>query len=484
MEQENKDWIKLSEVLVSKPDDFETWQKLVEAAEAGSTHDGISKSSTSTELNILRITYENLLDKWPLLHQYWLNYAEWEFKLGHTENCRQVYQRALVQLPRSIECWLAYTKFIILTSCDESETLKVLESARYHIGNHFYSHEFYDEYLTYLESRSKYDENMRKRFYILLRIIIELPLYHYGKYFKTFIQLVDKLDHQTAKYLIPDREMSRYNLKDLKQTSSKLKKLFTDVYISTQFKVYGLYTYEKRITRSYFHVNYLSKDQLNVWQEYLDFVELKYPELVELTYERCIVSTALYKDFWIRYSDYYIRKSQSIESAKQILLKAISITPMTNIELKLKLIDLETFQGNHVKARDIVLMNLRLFPECLPLIVKLLNLERMLHPNDDEYVLGLFETLISETKLVYLYKELVNYKFEDHAMSKFFRKFENNEDSWIFWTSYLECMISSNGNKEVTQLKKIYEQGLTKISSSTDREKFSTSWGSLLQISP
>lgn len=56
-----------------------------------------------------------------------------------------------------------------------------------------------------------------------------------------------------------------------------------------------------QIKRPYFHVKPLEKAQLKNWKEYLEFeIENGTHERVVVLFERCVISCALYEDFWIK----------------------------------------------------------------------------------------------------------------------------------------------------------------------------------------
>lgn len=61
------------------------------------------------------------------------------------------------------------------------------------------------------------------------------------------------------------------------------------------------WTFEEGIKRPYFHVKPLEKAQLKNWKEYLEFeIENGTHERVVVLFERCVISCALYEEFWIK----------------------------------------------------------------------------------------------------------------------------------------------------------------------------------------
>lgn len=68
-----------------------------------------------------------------------------------------------------------------------------------------------------------------------------------------------------------------------------------------------------QIKRPYFHVKPLEKAQLKNWKEYLEFeIENGTHERVVVLFERCVISCALYEEFWIKVRKLYALKLEYI----------------------------------------------------------------------------------------------------------------------------------------------------------------------------
>lgn len=72
----------------SDPDNFETWEKHLRAAEA--LEGGINRNSNPQAINTVRNSYDRLLAKFPLLFGYWKKYADLEFSIAGTEAAEMV----------------------------------------------------------------------------------------------------------------------------------------------------------------------------------------------------------------------------------------------------------------------------------------------------------------------------------------------------------------------------------------------------------
>lgn len=505
-------WSALTKELVGDPDNFAKWELLVQVAEGRIIEDvsqpsasappppTISKLSPPQHLEILRASYEAFLAHFPLCTQYWIQYAQWEYKLGHTSKALQVYEKpdtgALAQLTYDLDLWLAYLRFklILLMKEDPLDLLRVFERARQCIGCHFHAHEFYALYLDFLQQHSDIDRSMERKFYVLMRLVLEVPLFHYATMFQRFWRLIDSAatNERTLSLLVPERERNHFPVGSPK-TVAKLKKIFTNIYVATQYKVYQLYQFERDLLRQYFHVTYVLQQQLETWLAYLDFLELNNhqypPQLVRLVYERCVVATALYEQFWSRYADYCIvgaGAGADVEAAKQVLARGIAATPMTNYKLKLKLVDLEIYQGHLVKARDIVLANLRISPDFVPFIVKLIGIERALNHSDDEYLLRLVRKfvlqLVTTDAHAVLFNEVLYYPVQDEQMVRFFESFELTPQiqCFAYWNAYMEAAkIARAVPATVTH---IYERAVASLAND-ENAKFAAKWRTYAGVS-
>jgi hypothetical protein len=73
---------------VDDPDNFETWEKLVRAAE--SLEGGINRNSNPQAITTVRNSFDRFLAKFPLLFGYWKKYADLEFSITGTEAAEMV----------------------------------------------------------------------------------------------------------------------------------------------------------------------------------------------------------------------------------------------------------------------------------------------------------------------------------------------------------------------------------------------------------
>ena len=64
-------------------DNFETWEKLVRAAEG--LDGGLNRNSSPQSIASARSIYDRFLAKFPLFFGYWKKYADLEFSIAGTE---------------------------------------------------------------------------------------------------------------------------------------------------------------------------------------------------------------------------------------------------------------------------------------------------------------------------------------------------------------------------------------------------------------
>ncbi|EPY82389.1 PRP39 pre-mRNA processing factor 39 isoform 1-like protein [Camelus ferus] len=115
-----------------------------------------------------------------------------------------------------------------------------------------------------------------------------------------------------------------------------------------------------KIKRPYFHVKPLEKAQLKNWKEYLEFeIENGTHERVVVLFERCVISCALYEEFWIKYAKYM--ENHSIEGVRHVFSRACTIHLPKKPMVHMLWAAFEEQQGNINEARNI----LRTFEECV-----------------------------------------------------------------------------------------------------------------------
>ena len=404
MEAEKSGWGRISAALVENPESLDLWEKLIREVERENCVP-ISKVSSDEAVEILRTCYNAFLEKFPLLVHYWIRYAQCEFRLGYYQKAIIVYERALVHLRASIELWTNYLQFRVDTISDNVEEIaQLFETARKTIGRHFYAHEFYQLYLSFIKSYATNDPE--RQYHILLRTIIEQPIYHYNLFAKMFFSAISNLNSTTIGYIVPPKAMRSYN-GDFRQASIKLKKLFTDVYITTQAKTHQIYSFERHFQRQYFDQKFIPQAQLKQWHNYLSFLELNFPHQHTIqVYERCLLITAPYPEFWLRFAEFHISQDRMLQAVEALTRGMVYCA---SYKLLVKLVDVELSLKNYTRARDILTEYVKESAATpIPILEKLLSVESLFHTQDSTKMRNLFLQIFKESDH-HRVSELLNY---------------------------------------------------------------------------
>lgn len=115
-EIENAELKKLNADVLSSPDDYEAWQKLVAGAEA--LEGGLNRNSSPQSIAAARDIYDRFLAKFPLFFGYWKKYADLEFAIAGTEAAEMVnlavslLYKSELTVPRSTSAVLQASAFL------------------------------------------------------------------------------------------------------------------------------------------------------------------------------------------------------------------------------------------------------------------------------------------------------------------------------------------------------------------------------------
>lgn len=401
------EWIAASTALLRSPDDLELWKKLTQIS-----LDKLTKASPAQDVALARQLYDLLLERFPLLYNYWIQYAELELRIGNTKRAELVYRQGLGKILYCVELWVTFLEFKVSTLTNNlDELFETFEMARGKIGYHYHAYEFYRLYLDFLQHYG-----FEKQYYVLLRIVLEVPLYHYLYFFKKWFDTIarfNQLEGTDREHLlnlvVPASEMEKAKRFDNKQLVMYLKKYFVDMYIATQFRVFEVYPLEKELDRPYFDVAPLSKQQLDAWEAYTTFVELRSTSEVAITlaYERAVVATASYPQLWHQ----YYRWTKSRQRRMQILRRAMRYC--RDPVFVVKLADEYAQRQQFLAARDVVVEAIAHSSD-VPFMwyELLLLLEWSMSAKDKDaetYWRGIFEEIIATTNLDYWFIHMLNY---------------------------------------------------------------------------
>lgn len=73
---------------LENPDEYEHWEKLVQAAQQ--LEGGLNRNSSPQAITATRDIFDRFLLKFPLFYGYWKKYADMEFSITGTEGAEMV----------------------------------------------------------------------------------------------------------------------------------------------------------------------------------------------------------------------------------------------------------------------------------------------------------------------------------------------------------------------------------------------------------
>ncbi|KAL2017891.1 hypothetical protein VTK56DRAFT_1547 [Thermocarpiscus australiensis] len=464
-DEENAEIKRLNAELEADSDNFENWEKLVRTCEG--LEGGLNRNSSPQALATLRDSYDRFLLKFPLLFGYWKKYADLEFNISGPESAEMVYERGCASITNSVDLWTEYCSFKMETTHTPQLVRELFERAASHIGLDFLSHPFWDKYLEY-ETR----QEAQDKIFAILKRVIHIPMHQYARYFERFRQLshtrplvelvsADVLAVYRAEVEAEAAQfgMQKTELEIERDIRTKIDASFYQIFQRTQTETNKRWTYEAEIKRPYFHVTELEHHQLINWRKYLDFEESEgnYQRIVFL-YERCLVTCALYDEFWFRYARWMAAQPNKEEEVRNIYLRAATLfVPISRPGIRLQFAYFEEMCGRIDVARDIHAAILMKLPDCVEAIVSWANLQRRQSGLDaaidvykaqiDSPAVDIFTKAALVTEWAFLLWKVKG--STDEARTVFVKNVEWYADSRHFWQKWLEFELEQPTNAEL-----------------------------------
>jgi pre-mRNA-processing factor 39 len=159
------------------------------------------------------------------------------------------------------------------------------------------------------------------------------------------------------------------------------------IFKETESKSQGRWKFEENIKRPYFHIKPLERGQLKNWNEYIEF-EQKHedPKTVEILFERCLISCALYEEFWLKYTDWMnerivkadneLEKAKLVEKCRDIFRRACTHHLSNKIDIHLAWAAFEESLRDFDAAIEILEKIEKLHPKLMSIVVRRINAER------------------------------------------------------------------------------------------------------------
>lgn len=269
--------------------------------------------------------------------------------------------------------WLVF--FDILTSC------RLFERGSVAVGLDFLAHPFWDEYIKFEERIEATD----KIFFILDRVI-HIPMHQYARYFERYRRMAQSrpvsdlistdILEQFRSEINRDGMSAEHEVE--RELRARIDTFHLEIFQRTQTETTKRWKYESEVKRPYFHVTELDESQLSNWRKYLDFEEVEGNFLrIVFLYERCLVTCAMYDEFWLRYARWMHAQPGKEEDVRIIYQKASMLyTPICRPATRLQYAMFEESCGRVELAKDIHRCILMSMPGHIETIIALANLSR------------------------------------------------------------------------------------------------------------
>uniref|UniRef100_A0A8C6ZV37 Pre-mRNA-processing factor 39 n=1 Tax=Nothoprocta perdicaria TaxID=30464 RepID=A0A8C6ZV37_NOTPE len=363
------DFEKFWKVVEDNPQDFTGWVYLLQYVEQ------------ENHIPAARKAFDKFFTHYPYCYGYWKKYADLEKRNDNFKQSDEVYRRGLQAIPLSVDLWIHYINFLKETlDCDDPETVTALRGTYEHAvlaaGTDFRSDRLWEMYINWESEQG----NLKEVTSIYDRILgIPTQLYsHHFQRFKEHVQNNLPRDLLTSEQFIQLRkELASANghtggnagddlpsgteditdpaklVTEIENMRHRIIEIHQEMFNHNEHEVSKRWTFEEGIKRPYFHVKPLEKAQLKNWKEYLEFeIENGTHERVVVLFERCVISCALYEDFWIKYAKYM--ENHSIEGVRHVYSRACTIHLPKKPLVHMLWAAFEEQQGNINEARRIL----------------------------------------------------------------------------------------------------------------------------------
>ncbi|TGO27445.1 hypothetical protein BPAE_0042g00580 [Botrytis paeoniae] len=491
-DEESAEIKKLNAEVLENTDNFESWEKLVRAAET--LEGGLNRNSSPQAIATTRDSYDRFLAKFPLLFGYWKKYADLEFSIAGTEAAEMVFERGIASIATSVDLWTDYCSFKVETSHDPDVIRELFERGAVAVGLDFLAHPFWDKYLEFEDRLEAQD-----KIFAILNRVVKIPMHQYARYFERFRQLAHA---RPLLELLPAETLEQFRADVISESTgfqagpkgeleierdirTKIDNFHLEIFARTQAETTKRWTYESEIKRPYFHVTELDNQQLSNWRKYLDFEEAEgdYTRAIFL-YERCLVTCAFYDEFWFRYARWMSSKERKEEEVRNIYQRASTLyVPISKPGIRLQYAYFEEISGRVDVARDIHQAILDRMPGHVETIISWANLERR-HKGLDAAI-EVYKAQIASTELDIYSKAafvvewaILLWKIQgsvDEARQVFQKNTQWYPESRHFWTKYMEFELaqptnSASESEHHERLKQIHSD-MVKTSMRLDTKK-------------
>ncbi|KAF8928469.1 hypothetical protein BGZ58_009627 [Dissophora ornata] len=474
-------WDRCWAVVKSTPTEFDTWEELMRLADR--QDGGFGPEAPPANISNVRTIYDSFLKQFPLCFGYWKKYSDIEYMARGVEGAIEIFERGVKSISNSVDLWVQYCSFVMEQKPDDREAIeRLFERGANAVGLDFMPHVFWDKYLAFHEEKEEYPKMVK-----LLERIVTIPMHQYARFYQQYAQLlasrpltellseeqynkykeqltVKDADGQTQDSAIseekPQEQLELEMLQVIMEASAR-------VHAHTAEETNKRWPFEAEIKRPYFHVKPMDMPQLTNWRRYLDFEEAEGDvERIRVLYERCLVTCALYEEFWLRYGT-WARSQSNLDDLKVIYSRAVLQVPPSNPSLRLTLALVEEERGEIEAARREYQTILENLPGHIETIVRFANFERRTSPAHLEAAELVYQSQlglekvdeITQTAIVTLYaKFLWQVKKDVEGARLVFKTGEGKFDSRFFFSTYLKFEMDQPGEDYETRVSNVFEQ--------------------------
>ncbi|KAF9353044.1 hypothetical protein BGX26_009184 [Mortierella sp. AD094] len=418
------------------PSDFDAWEELMRLADR--QDGGFTPGAPQANISNVRTIYDAFLNQFPLCFGYWKKYSDLEYLAKGVEGAIEIFERGVKSISNSVDLWVQYCSFVMEHKPDDRDAI--------------------ERYVQLVASRP-------------LKELISDEMYDKYK-----VQLTATEDTEQ------DSDASKE--KNQEQLESEMRQLIMEagsqIHAHTAEETNKRWPFEAEIKRPYFHVKPMDIQQLSNWRRYLDFEEAEgNEERIRVLYERCLVTCALYEEFWLRYGT-WARSQDNLEGLRAIYHRATLMVPPSNPSLRLTLALVEEERGDIEAARkqyQTVLEHLdNMFsyqfaatsvPGHIETIIRFANFERRASMDDLSAAENVYASQlgldnvdeIAQTAIVTLYaKFLWQIKKDIDAARAIFKTGEGKFDSRFYFSTYLKFEMDQPGDDYEKRVSGVFEQ--------------------------
>lgn len=280
-----------------------------------------------------------------MLYIFWIKWAELETLNAGYDNGTEIFERSVNYIPKSTELWTYYCLHVVEHSLHVDEIRGIFERAIAMVGMDFLSQPIWESYLDFEMSQEEYG-----RVTALLQRVLTVPLRELDQYWMRF--KAHASTRLIVEMAIPEQQALLSDLPE-EQQRHQIMEWHERIFLRTNAELQQIRPFEIQLTRTYFHVQPMDDEQLNIWRHYLIMEEQRgnHARIVHL-YEKCLIPCCAYTEFWGRYLG-YLERCGRIDDARNVVLRMATIFLKRKPESYLIWAEFEEQCGDAQRARDV-----------------------------------------------------------------------------------------------------------------------------------